>query len=381
MRIKNRNKKNRITKKNKKLNKSNKIRKSQSGGEGNDEPSAAPSPSAPRLSIIDDNDCEEQIQICKNQNDELRHYLDNVIAENNAVKTELNKFKTNAPPELQVKSAGEVPYIKAEYLYRQLDDIRLDMGNLDSRLTYVATLIRKQPYFKGTTKNFFYKFSIPPPPEEKMFTARWQDTNIEIPFPAVLFLRCRSKDNKLEIRGLYVVGQNTRMEARMQPYEVDLIGLIKLETKEEYYEREKKNKPVTMASGEVKSFDLKIDGHEINITFTNPDEIQINNLKKAIEEEQKSATGTKSNYALSRFNIDDVRIQKATDLIKDITSLGPSPPPDVSKGLAGAAIAASRFFAKKLAGVAGGSGKRRRNVKYKTKKMKYKNRKTRVKME
>jgi len=380
MRIKNRNKKNRITKKNKELNKSNKISKSQSGGE---EPSA-PSPSAPSLSIID-NDCEEQLQICKNQNDELRHYLDNVIAENNAVKNELNKFKTNAPPEFQVKSAGNVPYIKAEHLYKQLDDIGLDMGNLDSRLTYVATLIRKQPYFKGSTKNIFYKFYISPPPEEKMFTAHWQDTDIEIPFPAVLFLRCRSKDNKLEIRGVYVVGQNTRMEARMDPYEVDLIGLIKLETKEEYYERIKKNKPVTMASGEVKSFDLKIDGHEINITFTNPDETQISNLKKAIEEEQKSATGTKSNYALSRFNIDDVRIQKATDLIKDLTSLGPSKPTDVSKGVAGTALAATKFFVKRLAGVSGGSGKRRRNVKYKTKKMKYKkiinNRKTTVKME
>ena len=136
-------------------------------------------------------------------------------------------------------------------------------------------------------------------------------------------------------------------------------------------------------SREIKSFDLKINGHQVDMTFPHPDETQITKLKNAIKEEQMSATGIRSNYALSRFNINDVRIQHAYNALKEATSASPSGTPlDVPKGLSSAAIAASRFFTRKL--VEG--GKRRKNIKYKTKKMKYKkykknkNRKTIVKM-
>jgi hypothetical protein len=72
---------------------------------------------------------------------------------------------------------------------------------------------------------------------------------------------------------------------------------------------------------------------------------------------------------------------------KDVsTSSPPSNTPsseiDISKGLDNAAVGASKFLAKQFMS----GGKRRKNIKYKTKKMKYKknkkknNRKTRVKM-
>ena len=329
--------------------------------------------------------------------DELRKSFDNATTENaqlttqnaqlrndiEVVKTELKKFKTDdAPPELQVKSAGEVPYIKSEYLYKQLDDIGLDVGNLDTRLTLIARLTKKKSYFGGTSENFFFEFNVPPPPEEKMFTANLENTTVEIPFPAVLFLRCEQNDKNFQINGVYVVSSNTRMERRTNPYEVDLNGLIRLETKKEYTDRANKNVPVKMLDGTFRPLVLKIKGREVNITFPNPDQTQIQNLENAIEKEKKNATGAFSDYALHRFNIDDVSVDRIKNFVKNVTSVGPSKPIDVSKGVASTAISAAKLVVNKLVG----SGKRRRNVKHKTKKMKCKkckknnNRKTKVKM-
>jgi hypothetical protein len=359
---------------------------------------------------------------CKKQNDELRislgnasaeinqlkQYIDNVVAENYAVTTELDqlKFPESDKPEIQAKRAGNVPYIKPKYMYAQIDSLELDMSNLDPRLEYVATLVRKEPFFGGNTKNFFYKFHVTPPPDEIKFVTRWrQNRQVEIPFPATLFLRCQKdeKNNKLRIHGIYVITQETGVKKKNMPREAELIGIIKLDKKKDFYERdERDNKPVTRIDGENLHFDLKIMGHLTNMVFPTPNEHEVDNLDRAIMDEQKSNIGQQiSNYYLTRFHVHDFRAQTAYNILKNATmtsedlekkdvSTTPSPPSntpsskiDISKGVANAAIATTRFIAKSLVG----SGKRRRNVKYKTKKMKYKknkknkNRKTRVKME
>lgn len=405
MRIKNRNK-NRITKK-------NKIRKSQSGGEDNDEPSAAasapsaapspsaPSPSAPSLSIIDHgDDCQKQLQNCENQNNQLRHYIDNVVAQNYAVTTELDqlKFPESDKPEIQAKRAGNVPYIKPKYMYAQIDSIELDLSKLDPRLEYVATLVRKEPFFGGTTKNFFYKFHVTPPPDEIKFVTRWRENRqVEIPFPATLFLRCQKdeKNNKLRIHGIYVITQETGVKKKNMPREAELIGITKLEKKEDFYKRDKRdNKPVTRIDGKILHFDLKIMGHLTEMVFPTPNEHEVDNLNRAIMDEQKS--NISNNYYVTRFYVHDIQSQTAYNVFKNATmtsedlekkdvSTTPSPPSntsyDISKYVANAAMGASKIFSGQLVH----GGKRRRNVKYKTKKMKYKkynkykNMKTRVK--
>ena len=116
------------------------------------------------------------------------------------------------------------------------------------------------------------------------------------------------------------------------------------------------------------------------MTFLNPDRTQIENLEKAIKGELSSATGSKSNYLLTRFNITDIRVQNAYNLVKGLTSRGDSKPSDHGKTLANLLTSAAKYGAKRLFT---GGGKRRKNIKYKTKKMKYKknkNRKTRVRM-
>lgn len=359
---------------------------------------------------------------CKKQNDELRislgnasteinqlkQYIDNVVAENYAVTTELDqlKFPESDKPEIQAKRAGNVPYIKPKYMYAQIDSLELDMSNLDPRLEYVATLVRKEPFFGGNTKNFFYKFHVTPPPDEIKFVTRWrQNRQVEIPFPATLFLRCQKdeKNNKLRIHGIYVITQETGVKKKNMPREAELIGIIKLDKKKDFYERdERDNKPVTRIDGEILHFDLKIMGHLTNMVFPTPNEHEVDNLDRAIMDEQKSNIGQQiSNYYLTRFHVHEFRAQTAYNILKNATmtsedlekkdvSTTPSPPSntpsskiDISKGVANAAIATTRFIAKSLVG----SGKRRRNIKYKTKKMKYKknkkknNRKTRVKIE
>ena len=99
---------------------------------------------------------------CENENNQLKQHLEYVIAENNAVKTELDqlKFPESDNPEIQAKRAGNVPYIKPKYMYAQIDSIELDTSNLDPRLEYVATLVRKEPFFGENTTNFFYKFHV-----------------------------------------------------------------------------------------------------------------------------------------------------------------------------------------------------------------------------
>ena len=307
------------------------------------------------------------------------------VQELNRLNGELSKFTRDAPPELQVKSAGEVPFIDPQNLFVQINDIGVvDKNKLDTRLIHVATLTRKEPFLRANTENSFYKFNVTPPPGEKMFTAYLQNRPVEIPFPASLFLRYRKQGNALSLHGVYVVDQDTVMRARMHPYEVDLTGLVKLETEKQYNQRIKKSKPIKMISGAVSDFDAKIVGHQVNMTFPNPDRTQIENLEKAIKGELLSATGSKSNYLLTRFNITDIRIQNAYEALKYATSRGDSNPSDTGKTVANVAITAVKAGAKSVFNrlfMAG--GKRRKNIKYKTKKMKYKknkNRKTRVRM-
>jgi hypothetical protein len=171
---------------------------------------------------------------------------------------------------------------------KQIDDVILDKDNVDatSRLQLVATLFRKEPFFKAATKNFFYKFNVSPPPDEKLFDAiDSKGQKIQMPYPAVLFLRCQlGEGNKLIIHGVYAVTRRTTLQKRIQPYEVDLKGIIKLETKSSYEKREKEKKLVSVR-GTLQSFDLKIDGHETNMTFPDPDQTQIQRLADAIRTE------------------------------------------------------------------------------------------------
>jgi len=370
---------------------------------------SVPEPSTPSLSTIDNgDDCQKKLQNCEYHYNQLRYYLDNVIAENNTVKTELDqlKYPDSNNPEIQAKRSGNVPYIKPKYMYAQIDSLELDMSKLDPRLEYVATLVRKEPFFGGTTKNFFYKFHVTPPPDEIKFVTKWrQNRQVEIPFPATLFLRCQidEKNNKLRIHGIYVITQETKVRKKNMPREAELIGIIKLDKKKDFYERDERDtKPVTRIDGEILHFDLKIMGHLTNMVFPTPNEHEVDNLDRAIMDEQKSNIGQQiSNYYLTRFHVHDLREQTAYNILKNATmtsedlekkkdvSTTPSPSNtpsskfDISKGVANAAIATTRFIAGKL--VSG--GKRRKNIKYKTKKMKYKknkrknNRKTRVKME
>jgi hypothetical protein len=358
---------------------------------------SVPEPSAPSLSIIDNgNDCEKQLQNCENHYNQLRYYLDNVIAENNAVKTELDqlKYPDSDNPEIQAKRAGNVPYIKPKDMYAQIDTLKLDMNDPDSRLEYVATLVRTEPFFRGNTTNFFYKFNVTPPPDEIKFTTKWrQNRQVEIPFPATLLLRCQKdeKNNKLRIHGIYVVSSYTHIKTKKMPDAAELIGIVKLETKEQFYERDKRdNKPETRIDGKILHFDLKIIGHLTDMIFPKPNEHELENLRRAI-----TPPGT---YDLTRFYIHDIDEKEIYNMLKKSTTTSAdlekkkdvstsSPPPsstfDISKGVANAAVGASKLLVGQL--VRG--GKRRKNIKYKTKKMKYKknkkknNRKTRVKIE
>ena len=81
------------------------------------------------------------------------------VQEINRLNGELSKFTRDAPPELQVKSAGEVPFIDAQNIFAQIKDIGVvDEKNLDTRLKHVATLTRKEPFLRANTVNSFYKF-------------------------------------------------------------------------------------------------------------------------------------------------------------------------------------------------------------------------------
>jgi hypothetical protein len=290
-------------------------------------------------------------------------------------------------------------------MYAQIDSIELDTSNLDPRLEYVATLVRKEPFFGENTTNFFYKFHVTPPPDEIKFVTRWrQNRQVEIPFPATLFLRCQKdeKNNKLRIHGIYVITQETEVKKKNMPREAELIGIIKLDKKKDFFERDKRDsKPVTRIDGVILHFDLKIMGHLTNMVFPTPNEHEVDNLDRAIIDEKKSNIGQQiSNYYLTRFHVHDVRTQTAYNILKNATmtsedlekkeeNSSKSPPssntptPDFSKYASNAAIATTRFISQSLVG----GGKRRKNIKYKTKKMKYKkykkykNRKTRVKME
>ena len=274
---------------------------------------------------------EAQLQGCIKKKEGLQKYFDyamnereHILAENIRLQDEITSIKYSdvAPVEYQVRSAGYVPHINAEYLYKQIDDVSLDKDNIDSRLELVATLKRKEPFLRKPTINFFYKFNISPPPSEKLFDAiSPKGQKIQIPYPAVVFLRCQvGEENKLIIHGVYIVVGNTVLEKRSMPYEVDLKGFVKLETKRSYEKREKENKPVNVR-GELKSFELKINGNETEMTFPEPDVTQIKKLYDAIENEKKSIGGKGNNYYLSRFNVDDVNEKKLYQLMKNISAV------------------------------------------------------------
>ena len=333
--------------------------------------SAEPHPPVP-LTI------EEQLQGCTKKNDILQKYLDyyvinerqHIVAENIKLQYEItrSKFSHLAPVECQVRSnGGVVPYIKAEDLYKQIDDVRLDKDNVDERLQLVATLFKKEPFFRPATKNFFYKFNVSPPPDEKLFHAiDSKGQKIQIPYPAVLFLRYQvGEGNKLILHGIYAVTIRTTLQKRIQPYEVDLKGIVKLEKESSYKKREKENKPVNVR-GTLQSFDLKIDGHETDMIFPDPDQIQIQRLADAIEAEKKSVSGEGTNYSLSRFNIDDVSLQKIYNAVKKLTSDGsPVNKIDIGAKTSSVLTGASRSIAKSLV-----SGGKRKNMKYTINKIK-----------
>uniref|UniRef100_A0A6C0I1H6 Uncharacterized protein n=1 Tax=viral metagenome TaxID=1070528 RepID=A0A6C0I1H6_9ZZZZ len=324
---------------------------------------------------------EAQLQGCTKKNEVLKKYLDyyvvnerqHLIAENIKLQDELThlKFSDVAPVEYQVRSAGGVPYIKAKDIYKQIDDVILDKDNADatSRLQLVATLFKKEPFFQPATKNFFYKFNVSPSPDEKPFDAiDSKGQKIQIPYPAVLFLRYqlgKGKGNKLILHGIYAVTRRTTLQKRIQPYEVDLKGIVKLETESSYEKREKEKKPVSVR-GTLQSFDLKIDGHVTNMIFPDPDQTQIQRLADAIEAEKKSVSGNGTEYSLYRFHINDINEQKLYNFIKDVTSNG-SP---VNKINIGAKIGSVLTGASKSVAKSFVDGGKRKNMKYTINKIK-----------
>ena len=171
--------------------------------------------------------------------------------------------------------------------------------------------------------------------------------------------------NKLILHGIYAVTIRTTLQKRIQPYEVDLKGIVKLEKESSYKKREKENKPVNVR-GTLQSFDLKIDGHETDMIFPDPDQIQIQRLADAIEAEKKSVSGEGTNYSLSRFNIDDVSLQKIYNAVKKLTSDGsPVNKIDIGAKTSSVLTGASRSIAKSLV-----SGGKRKNMKYTINKIK-----------
>jgi hypothetical protein len=225
-------------------------------------------------------------------------YLENALNQCNA---ELSKIRyPDAPLELQVKTAGNVPIIKPRDLFAQLRDINLDYENPDTRLMFLAQLT-KPDSSAASLPQLFYKFNVTPSENEPDFeSATSSGTTARMPYPAVLLIRCvMGEDKHLEIKAVYVVAAETDANSVFldtNTLQVTLNNLVKLETEDKYLKRTTPN-----------ANDAPIIGVYTNVVLTtrtmDSNSSNVDKLIEFIKNEQRTSDGNKSTYALRRFNI------------------------------------------------------------------------------
>jgi len=216
---------------------------------------------------------EEQLKSCHEQNKGLSQYSEQcswyfqnerprLLSENETLNAENFRLKylDYVPVEFQVKSTPVVPHIPPPSLYEQIRNLKLDLDSLDPKLQLITRITRNEPHVVGsTTVNFFYKCNITPPSDEKLFDGLGtKGEKIQIPFPAVVFLRFQLSDDgkKFIPHGVYLVTSETFIEIGYP--ESILKGIVRIESEEDYNEREKKNKPHRMLNGSIRKDELKI---------------------------------------------------------------------------------------------------------------------------
>ena len=315
------------------------------------------------------------------------------------------------PVEFQVKSAPDIPHIPPPSLYEQIRNLKLDIDSLDKKLEFITRIKRNEPNVQGsTTINFFYKCNITPPSNEKLFDGiGLKGEQIQIPFPAVVFLRCQLSDDgkKLIIHGVYLVTSQTFVEIGYP--ESILKGIVRIESEKSYNKREEKNKPVKMLNGSIKKFELKINAHLTEMYFPGAGDA-IERLSKAIhyernmlpvdkvedfflkygkvklskaekEKEKELETDDEkeeeigNNYALTRFYVHDVDQQKIRNFVKRYThdTLSFAKPLGISVAKTTGLAVASKMgsvLTSLVPGVPGSSGGKRKNMKYTMNKIK-----------
>lgn len=253
----------------------------------------------------------------------------------NQCNAELRGIKfPDAPPEIQVKSAGKFPIIKPRYLFAQLRDLGLNYANIDTRLTFLAKM-NKPDSSSANSLHLFYKFNVTPPEDEPEFEAVTSSGALRMPYPAVLIIRCVLNGDNLKIMAVYVVAGTTDVRSGMMStntFELRLDNLVKLETEEEYLKRTKPNddNPAPIMG---KHTNLVLNTSTMTLKSSNVD-----NLIAFIKNEQQAIGGNVSEYALRRFNIvaDERRIMNT---VKDL--IRPSSPPTSTQDKVGTLTAST----------------------------------------
>ena len=322
--------------------------------------------------VIDDNVSAQTVQ--EAQESKIL-YLENALNQCNA---ELSKFRyPDAPLELQVKTAGNVPIIKPRDLFAQLRDINLDYENLDTRLMFLAQLT-KPDSSAASLPQLFYKFNVTTLENEPEFeSATSSGTTASIPFPAVLLIRCvLGNDKHLEIKAVYVVAAETDVNSVFldtNTLQVTLNNLVKLETEDKYLKRTTPN-----------ANDAPIIGKYTNVVLTtrtiDSNSSNVDKLIEFIKNEQRTSDGNKSTYALRRFNIranERVILNMFRDAFRGLkTSSGPQISAETKVAVGSAKTGLSGLFNTLFKSAISG-GKRtkrtkRTKIKYSTKKSKRK---------
>ena len=284
---------------------------------------------------------------------------------------------SDAPIYLKVKNAKNVPVITPGYLFATLNDISLDSKNLDTRLIPLGKL-EKDNSSEGSLPHFFYMFNVTPPSNESDFESTTSSGTTErIPFPAVLLIRCvMGEDKYLKIKAVYVVAGDTYADKDFRntnTIEAKVNNLVKLETKEEYQKRTTQNANDAPIIG--KYTDLVLTTSTWDYSNLSP----VDPLIAFINNELRTSDGSKSNYALHRF---DIRTNKRVPLtlVREIyRSVVPTPSgPPISAGTKATLGTANAGFLGALKNLLiTGGGKRtkrtkRIKIKYSTKKSKRK---------
>jgi hypothetical protein len=237
---------------------------------------------------------------------------------------------SDAPIYLKVKNAKNVPVITPGYLFATLNDISLDSKNLDTRLIPLGKL-EKENSSEGSLPHFFYMFNVTPPSNESEFESTTSSGTTErIPFPAVLLIRCvMGEDKYLKIKAVYVVAGDTYADKYFRntnTIEAKVNNLVKLEPKEEYQKRTTQNANDAPIIGKKTDLVLITSTWDSNLSPVDP-------LIEFINNELRTSDGSKSNYALHRFNIqtnERVIWNAARGIWMSATA--PSGPPTVSAG-------------------------------------------------